>query len=58
MEQFVATLKQKQFTGDIDDTVASRDTYSHDASMFEMMPKLIVYPKDAADVQKIVQTVK
>src|SRR5258708_3126012 len=57
MEQFIATLKQKNFDGDIDDSVASRDMYSHDASMFEIMPKLIVYPTNSSDVEAIIQAV-
>lgn len=57
MEQFVATLKQKKFEGDIDDSVKSRDLYSHDASMFELMPKLILSPRNAADVELIIQSV-
>jgi len=57
MEQFVATLKQKKFEGDIDDKVQTRDAYSHDASMFELMPKLILFPKSTRDVEKIIKTV-
>ena len=57
MEQVIATLKQKKFQGDIDDTVQTRDFYSHDASMFESMPKLVVFPKDAIDIEVIIQTV-
>ncbi len=58
MEQFIATLKQKKFEGDIDESVQSRDNYSHDASMFELMPKLILFPKNKEDVQKIISSVE
>ena len=51
MKQIVATLKQKSFEGDIDDTVQTRDFYSHDASMFELMPQIILFPKNAKDVE-------
>jgi FAD/FMN-containing dehydrogenase len=56
MEQYIATLKQKSFEGDIDDSVQTRDTYSHDASMFELMPQLILFPKNKEDVERIIAT--
>ncbi len=56
MNAFAEALKQTGFQGDIDDSVEARDLYSHDASLFEMMPSLIVYPKNAEDVKKLVQT--
>ncbi len=43
--------------GDVDDSDETRDFHSHDASMFEMKPELVVFPKDTADVQKIVKYV-
>ena len=55
MNAFTDALKQKGFEGDLDDSVETRDAYSHDASFFEMMPKLIVYPKNTRDVERIVQ---
>jgi len=48
---------QKFFKGDVDDSVETRKTYSHDASLFEIMPKLIVYPKNAEDVKLLVKWV-
>jgi FAD/FMN-containing dehydrogenase len=57
MEQFTIALKQKDFSGEIDNSVNSRATYSHDASMFEVVPELIVYPKNAKDVEIIIATV-
>lgn len=57
MEQFIAALKQKNYSGDIDDSVSSRDLYSHDASLFELMPKLILCPRTKLDVEKIIVTV-
>lgn len=55
METFVRTLKQKGFTGDIDDSIESREFFSHDASLFEVMPQLVVAPKDAGDVCRLVE---
>lgn len=57
MEQFVQLLQQRGFTGDIDTSSEARDFYSHDASLFEIKPELIVKPKDAADVERLVSLV-
>jgi FAD/FMN-containing dehydrogenase len=43
--------------GDVDDSDETRELFSHDASMFELKPELVVAPKDSADVQKIVKYV-
>jgi FAD/FMN-containing dehydrogenase len=43
--------------GEVDRTQETRDEYSHDASMFEMLPEAIVFPKTSQDVQKLVQFV-
>jgi FAD/FMN-containing dehydrogenase len=45
---------QKVLRGEVDDTAATRDFYSHDASLFEVRPLLVVAPRDAADVQALV----
>jgi FAD/FMN-containing dehydrogenase len=41
-------------TGDIDDSAEARATYSHDASLFELVPQVVVSPKDAADIMATV----
>lgn len=41
----------------MDDSSESLDFYSHDASMFEIKPKLAVKPKDSSDLQKLVKLV-
>ncbi len=41
---------QKVFRGDIDETDATRETYSHDASLFEIKPRVVIFPKDRDDV--------
>lgn len=56
MDAFADALKSSGFVGDLDNSVETRDFYSHDASMFELMPRLVVYPKDSLDVQKLVET--
>lgn len=45
------------FKGEIDDSLITRQLYSHDASMFEIMPQMVVFPKDSLDVQKLVTLV-
>lgn len=51
-------LKQKLqaagFRGELDDSAATRDFYSHDASLFEVKPQLVVFPQDAKDVATLV----
>ncbi len=49
---------KKVFKGDIDVTDATRDTYSHDASLFEIRPQVVVFPRDSADVQALVSWVR
>lgn len=41
--------------GDIDDSDATRDRYSHDASIFELRPQVVVYPRTGSDVERLVQ---
>ena len=52
-------LKQQPFNfkGDIDSTDKTLTTYSHDASLFEIRPQTVLFPKDAADIQTVVRFV-
>ena len=50
-------VKASKFKGDIDDSAPTIDKYSHDASMFEIKPKLVAYPKAARDVEELVKLV-
>ncbi len=43
--------------GEVDATEATREFYSHDASMFELKPDVVVFPKDSEDIQKVVRFV-
>jgi len=45
------------FAGDIDNSEETREFYSHDASLFELKPKVVVYPKDTADIKQLVKWV-
>lgn len=55
-DSFIAALKKNGFKGEVDDRVQTRDFYSHDASLFELMPQLVVFPKNSEDVQRIVKS--
>lgn len=57
MDAFKKSLARAGFRGEMLDDAASKDFYSHDASLFEIKPELIVCPKDSADVQLLVQLV-
>lgn len=54
MERFSELLKQRGFEGDIDASEQTRQFYSHDASLFELVPQLVVFPKNAQDLQRLV----
>lgn len=54
MDAFLAELK-KTFKGEVETDTAKREAYSHDASMFEIMPQAIVTPRDAADVESLIK---
>lgn len=46
---------QKFFKGDIDSQDETRRKYAHDASLFEVKPELVLFPKDTADIQNLVR---
>lgn len=55
MDDVVEQLKQAGFKGETDSSDAALNLYSHDASMFEIKPQLIVKPEAASDVEKLVK---
>jgi FAD/FMN-containing dehydrogenase len=55
MEKTKGGLKKAGFKGELDDAPAALDLYSHDASMFELRPKLITAPKDVKDVECLIK---
>lgn len=57
MEEIKKELKARKFAGDIADDADTLDTYSHDASLFEIKPELVVYPKHAQDIELLVTLV-
>jgi FAD/FMN-containing dehydrogenase len=57
MDSFYRSLKQKGFEGDIDNSDETRALYSHDASLFELIPQVVVSPKNSADLSRLVDAV-
>lgn len=57
MKDFKRSLNEVGFGGDIEDSAEILEKYSHDASMFEIKPELVVSPQTAEDVEKIVTLV-
>ena len=45
---------KKFWRGDIDDADETLTKYSHDASLFEIRPEIVLYPKDAKDIENLV----
>jgi len=44
----------KVFKGEIENSPEVLETYSHDASLFELKPKVVAFPKDSQDIQAAV----
>ena len=57
MDEIKTQLKTLGFQGELDDSAAAKDFYSHDASMFELRPELVVMPHHSQDVQTLVKLV-
>jgi len=53
----LATELSTFFKGDIATDEKTLVVYSHDASLFEVMPAVVVYPKDSEDIQALVKYV-
>src|SRR3989344_6854586 len=48
---------KKFFRGEVEVDEATLTKYSHDASIFEVRPKLVLFPRDSKDVQNLVKWV-
>jgi len=56
----MATVKEeieKFFKGEVEHDEATLYKYSHDASLLEVLPKLVLFPKDSEDVKNLVKWV-
>jgi FAD/FMN-containing dehydrogenase len=51
------TELMKIVKGDVEDTASALDIYSHDASLLEVRPKIVVFPKDSQDIKAVVKFV-
>lgn len=57
MDAFKQKLQRAGFAGELKDDATTKEFYSHDASLFEIKPQLVVFPKNTKDVQVLVKTV-
>lgn len=57
MQELVDLLKQKGFEGEFDTNSETLSAYSHDASLFELMPKIVVFPLNDNDLSRLVKAV-
>lgn len=58
---YMSALKDtlsSRLKGDVTDAKSEIQKYSHDTSIFEVAPSLVVYPKDAEDVSMLVQEIR
>jgi len=53
----IQTELAKIFKGELDTTAETLDFYSHDASLFELRPQVVAFPKDADDIKAAVNFV-
>lgn len=56
MEPLVDKLRAI-FKGEIKTDPTARDRYSHDASIYELLPEAILFPQDTMDIKKLVKFV-
>ncbi|MDQ3064891.1 MAG: FAD-binding oxidoreductase [bacterium] len=57
MQKIIKILQADGFRGGVDVSATAKDLYSHDASLFEIRPELVVFPKDANDVKTLVRAI-
>jgi FAD/FMN-containing dehydrogenase len=57
MDDFKKKLQAAGFRGELLDDAVSKEFYSHDASLFEVRPQLVVCPVDSQDVQTLISLV-
>lgn len=50
-------LLAETIAGEVSIDEKTLETYSHDASMFELRPQVVIFPKNSTDIQKIVKLV-
>ena len=50
-------VEKSGFSGDVNDSSEILEQHSHDASMFEIVPELVVFPNNSEDIKKLVKSV-
>lgn len=55
MIQPIELLRSLSFQGDYDASASARQRYATDASVYEELPQMICWPKNADDIRKLVQ---
>ncbi len=53
MDELIRSLRVAGFKGELKHDPETIEFYSHDASMFEMKPRLVAWPRDSEDVEAI-----
>jgi FAD/FMN-containing dehydrogenase len=53
----IQTELTKIFKGEVDTTADTLDFYSHDASLFELRPRVVAFPHDSTDIKSVVSYV-
>lgn len=57
MDEGLIEELRKVFKGDVETDASVLSEYSHDASLFEIKPQVVVFPKDDSDVENLVKFV-
>ena len=57
MDEFKRQLVAAGFDGEVDDSDQTREFYSHDASLFEIKPQIVVMPRNSSDVRRLIKMV-
>lgn len=57
MDEIKEALVSNGFKGEVDDSAGAKELYSHDASMFELRPDVVLMPQDVQDVETVVKLV-
>lgn len=57
MDQALLDELKQHFSGDIATDAETLETFSHDASLFEVKPQVVVFPKTPEDVQNLIKFV-
>lgn len=55
VKQFLHLLSQNGFSGDIEQSYASRLTVATDNSVYQQLPQAVIFPRDLTDVQKLTE---